>query len=95
MNTTTETQISHLRAGLNGNVIGADDPRYDDARRVVFTGFDSRPAAIGRAGDAADAARVVTLARETGAELAVRGGGHTAAPGTARPRAGSSSTSPG
>ena len=79
MNTTTETQISHLRAGLNGNVIGADDPRYDDARRVVFTGFDSRPAAIVRAGDASDVARVVTLARETGAELAVRGGGHSRA----------------
>ena len=79
MNTTTETQISHLRAGLNGNVIGAEDPRYDDARRVVFTGFDSRPAAIVRAGDASDVARVVTLARETGAELAVRGGGHSRA----------------
>ena len=79
MNTTTETQISHLRAGLNGNVISADDPRYEDARRVVFTGFDSRPAAIVRAGDASDVARVVTLARETGAELAVRGGGHSRA----------------
>ena len=79
MNTTTETQISSLRAGLNGNVIGTDDPRYDDARRVVFTGFDSRPAAIVRAGDASDVARVVTLARETGAELAVRGGGHSRA----------------
>jgi len=40
-----DTQISDLRANLNGKVIGADDPRYDDARRVVFTGFDQ----IGRA----------------------------------------------
>ena len=42
----TDTQIADLRASLNGKVIGADDPRYDDARRVVFTGFDRRPAAI-------------------------------------------------
>ena len=79
MNTTTDTQISELRASLNGKVIGADDPGYDDARRVVFTGFDRRPAAIVRAADASDVARVVTLARETGAELAVRGGGHSRA----------------
>ena len=80
MNTiTTDTQIAELRASLNGRVIGADDPRYDDARRVVFTGFDRRPAAIVRAADPADVARVVTLARETGAELAVRSGGHSRA----------------
>ena len=60
-------------------MIGPDDPRYDDARRVFFTGFDRRPAAIVRAADASDVARVVTLARETGAELAVRGGGHSRA----------------
>lgn len=87
------TEISNLRASLKGKVIGPDDPRYDDARRVFFTGFDCRPAAIVRVGDAWDVARVVTLARENGAELAVRSGGHSRA-GTARPRAGSSSTSP-
>ncbi|MGH3073457.1 MAG: FAD-binding oxidoreductase [Gaiellales bacterium] len=79
MTTTLDTQISDLRAGLNGKVIGADDPRYDDARRVVFTGFDRRPAAIVRVADASDVARVVSLARETGAELAVRSGGHSRA----------------
>jgi FAD/FMN-containing dehydrogenase len=70
------TEISNLRASLKGKVIGSDDPRYDDARRVFFTGFDRRPAAIVRVGDSSDVARVVTLARETGAELAVRSGGH-------------------
>ena len=79
MKTTADIQISRLRAGLNGKVIGADDPGYDDLRRVVFTGFDRRPAAIVRATDAADVARVVDLARETGAELAVRSGGHSRA----------------
>jgi FAD/FMN-containing dehydrogenase len=79
LKTTLDIQISNLRANLNGKVIGADDLRYDDARRVVFTGFDRRPAAIVRVADASDVARVVTLARQTGAELAVRSGGHSRA----------------
>ena len=72
-------QISTLRASLNGKVIAADDPRYDDVRRVFFTGFDQRPAAIVGVTDAADVTRVVGLARDTGAELAVRSGGHSRA----------------
>jgi len=68
--------IANLRASLKGTVIGPDDSGYDHVRRVFFTGFDRRPAAIARVGDASDVARVVTLARETGTELAVRGGGH-------------------
>jgi FAD/FMN-containing dehydrogenase len=79
MNTETAIQISDLRATLNGNVIGPDDRRYDVMRRVFFTGFDRRPAAIVRVGDASEVARVVTLARQTGAELAVRSGGHSLA----------------
>ena len=75
----TEIQFSTLRATLKGAVIGSNDSRYDDARRVFFTGFDRRPAVIVRVADASDVARVVTLARETGAALAVRGGGHSRA----------------
>lgn len=76
MNTQTAIQISDLRASLNGNVIGSDDPRYESVRRMFFTGFDRRPAAIVRVSDASEVARVVTFARETGVELAVRSGGH-------------------
>jgi len=79
MQDTLSNRISTLRGALNGKVIGADDPRYDDVRRVFFTGFDRRPAAVVRVTDAADVARVVGLARETGAELAVRSGGHSRA----------------
>ena len=77
MTTPPDVRISNLRAVLNGKVIASDDPGYDDARRVFFTGFDRRPAAIVRVADASDVSRVVTLARETGAELAVRSGGHS------------------
>ncbi len=80
MKTGSDIQIlSDLRASLHGTVIGSDDPRYNDVRRVFFTGFDRRPAAIVRVRDASDVARVVTLARESGAELAVRSGGHSRA----------------
>jgi FAD/FMN-containing dehydrogenase len=79
MKTETDILIANLRASLKGNVIGPDDCRYDDVRRVFFTGFDRRPEAIVRVGDASDVARVVTLARETGVELAVRSGGHSRA----------------
>jgi FAD/FMN-containing dehydrogenase len=73
------TPISDLRASLNGKVIAPDDPGYDDARGVFFSGFDRRPAAVVRVADASDVSRVVRLARETGAELAVRSGGHSRA----------------
>jgi FAD/FMN-containing dehydrogenase len=79
MNTTLSSSISDLRAGLHGDVVAPDDREYDDARRVFFTGFDRRPTAIIRVADASDVTRVVTLARETGAELAVRSGGHSRA----------------
>jgi len=77
--TAPDIPISDIRAELNGRVIAAGDPGYDDARRVVFTGFDRRPSAIVRVADAGDVSRVVKLARETGAELAVRSGGHSRA----------------
>jgi FAD/FMN-containing dehydrogenase len=79
MQQTLNTQIRNLRAHLNGKVIGSEDPRYDDVRRVFLTGLDRRPAAVVRATDASDVARVVAMARESGAELAVRSGGHSLA----------------
>jgi FAD/FMN-containing dehydrogenase len=79
MTTTPAISLSNVQARVNGEVIGPEDAGYDDARRVFFTGFDRRPAAVVLAADAADVSRVVTLARETGAELAVRSGGHSRA----------------
>jgi FAD/FMN-containing dehydrogenase len=71
--------LSQLRTGIRGRVIGPEDPEYDAARTVFYTGFDRRPAAIVKVADAADVARVVTLAHESGAELAIRSGGHSLA----------------
>jgi len=71
--------VAQLRAVVDGGVIAPGDDEYDEARRVFYGKFDHRPPAIVRAADATDVSRVVTLARETGIELAVRSGGHSLA----------------
>ena len=71
--------IPQLRAAVNGRVIGPDDADYDAARAVMPGQIDRHPAVIVKVADAQDVIRVVTLARETGVELAVRCGGHSAA----------------
>src|SRR5215210_596649 len=71
--------IPKLRAVLNGRVITPDDAAYDEARAVFYGGIDRRPALVIRIADATDVSRVITLARESGLELAVRSGGHSVA----------------
>ncbi len=69
--------IPRLREAIGGRVIGPEDDDYDRARTVVPGDVDLRPAAIARPRDAAEVAAVIGVARETGLELAVRGGGHS------------------
>ena len=76
---TITRSIEQLRADVNGRVIRPDDDGYEEGRTVFYRSIDRRPAAIVRPVDATDVSRVVSLARETGAELAVRSGGHSLA----------------
>ena len=71
--------IPDLRGVLSGQVIAPDNAEYDQARTIFYGGFDRRPAVIVRPTDASDVSQVVSLARETGLELAVRSGGHSLA----------------
>ena len=71
--------IPDLRDVLSGQVIAPDDAEYDQARTIFYGGFDQRPAAIVRVAAATDVSQVVSLARDTGLELAVRSGGHSLA----------------
>jgi FAD/FMN-containing dehydrogenase len=71
--------IPDLRDVLSGQVIAPDDAGYDQARTIFYGGIDRRPAVIVRPTDASDVSQVVSLARETGLELAVRSGGHSVA----------------
>ena len=75
----TTISITELRAALSGRVIAADDAGYDEARAVFYGGIDCRPAVIIRVASVADVSQVVSLARETGLNLAVRSGGHSLA----------------
>jgi hypothetical protein len=71
--------IERLRADLDGRVIAPDDPDYDAARTVFYGGIDRRPAVIVRPADTPQVAAVVSVARDSGLELAVRSGGHSLA----------------
>jgi len=71
--------VSDLRPAISGRVIAQDDDHFDEARTVFYGGIDRRPAFIVRPANASDVSRVVSLARETGMELAVRSGGHSLA----------------
>jgi FAD/FMN-containing dehydrogenase len=76
---TQPISIPQLRTQLNGRLVTPDDPVYDQVRTIFYGGFDRRPQLIVQAADAADVARVVALACDTGLELAVRSGGHSPA----------------
>jgi len=66
-------------AEFSGTLLTADDPGYEDARRVHNGIVDKRPALIARCRDAADVVVAVKFARATGLEISVRGGGHNVA----------------
>jgi FAD/FMN-containing dehydrogenase len=65
------------RREIAARVIIPGDAEYETARSVYWPLIDRRPAAIVKAIDAGDVAAVVSIARETGLELAVRSGGHS------------------
>jgi len=62
-----------------GQMLGPSDPGYDEARRVHNGLIDKRPAVIARCRGVADIVDAIGLARATGLEVAVRGGGHNVA----------------
>lgn len=71
--------IERLRAELMGQVITPDDAEYHAIHMRLSREVVRRPALIVRPVDAIDISRVVSLARETGMELAIRSGGHSLA----------------
>jgi len=73
------TPLAQLKHTFDGRVTGPGDAGYDQARKLFYGKWDRRPAAVVRPRDAQEVARVVTLAAEDGAELAVRSGGHSLA----------------
>ena len=73
------SDVTAFIAGLSGTVIRPEDASYDEARQVHNAVIDKHPALIVKAANAGDVARTVVFARESGLELAVRGGSHSLA----------------
>ena len=68
-----------VRASFTGDLIGPDDPGYEQFRRVHNGLIDRRPALIARCRTVPDIADAVTVGREQATEISVRGGGHNVA----------------
>jgi FAD/FMN-containing dehydrogenase len=76
----TVFDAKRLRASLGGaRVVLPGDRQYGTARRVWNGRIDRHPAAVVFARDVQDVRATVTLARDGGARLFVRGGGHSVA----------------
>ena len=68
--------LSILEA-TRGAVITSQSPEYDGARSVYNAMIDRHPLAIVHAVDVADVRTAVAAARESGLDLAIRGGAHS------------------
>jgi len=71
------TTVEQLREQVRGETITAEDPAYEEARRVYNAMIDRRPSVIVRCAGADDVVAAVNFARESGLDLAVRGGSHS------------------
>jgi FAD/FMN-containing dehydrogenase len=79
MTSTTLAPAAYDDLALRGQLIRPGDAAYDQARAVYNGMIDKHPAAIARCRDVADVIACVRFASQHGVELAVRGGGHSAA----------------
>ena len=75
----SQEAVVALRKRTRGVVLTGGDEGYDAARSVWNAMIDRRPGLIVQCTGAADVQVAVDFARETGAVLAVRGGGHNIA----------------
>jgi FAD binding domain/Berberine and berberine like len=69
--------LSELEGSFRGQLVGPRDPGYDEHRKIWNGSIDRFPALIARCAGVADVIAALRLARQTGLEIAVRGGGHS------------------
>jgi FAD/FMN-containing dehydrogenase len=75
--TLEETAVAELQAGFRGQIVGRDDPTYEEHRKIWNGSIDRRPALIARCAGVADVISAVKFARKHGLPVAVRSGGHS------------------
>jgi FAD/FMN-containing dehydrogenase len=68
--------VTDLRSRLQGEVVGPDDPDYDEARAVYNAMIDRRPAVVARCAGVADVQAALEAGQRNRLPIAVRGGGH-------------------
>ncbi len=78
----TETKLDErasreLERSFGGQLVRPGDLTYDEQRKVWNGSIDRFPALIARCSGVADVIAAVRFARDTGLEVAVRGGGHS------------------
>jgi FAD/FMN-containing dehydrogenase len=72
-------RVDAFSVSISGTVLQPGGDHYEAARRVHNGLIDKRPALIARCRGVADVSAAVGLARETGLEISIRGGGHNIA----------------
>jgi len=72
-------RVDAFSGGISGTVLQPGEDHYEAARRVHNGLIDKRPALIARCRGVADVSAAIGLARETGLEISIRGGGHNIA----------------
>jgi FAD/FMN-containing dehydrogenase len=72
-------RMQTLAARFTGVLIGPEDAAFDEARRIHNGLVDKRPALIARCRGTEDVRAALALARDTGLDVAIRGGGHNVA----------------
>ena len=70
--------VENLAGSFSGRLVQPGDATYDEARTVWNGYFDPHPALIAQCANAADVQAAVRFGRESGLQIAVRGGGHSA-----------------
>lgn len=78
-NAISSPALSGFRDRFNGQIVGPNDPEYEQARIVWNAMADRRPALVVRPAAADDVIAAVRFAREQDLLVAVRGGGHSVA----------------
>jgi FAD/FMN-containing dehydrogenase len=71
------TAVGQLRDRVRGEIITAEDPGYEEARRVNNAMIDRRPRVVVRCAGTEDVVAAVNFARDGGLDVAVRGGSHS------------------